>query len=167
GLNGGSQTCNFNNALNPSNGGAGLHISNNLDGSHNVINAGPNITSYTEALDEFCIELQRIINSTKTLHHYSHVFWNRVSERIAPNYYNLVKRPMWLQLMINKCKKREYKSRKDFQDDLDLIVENCKIYNGVNHPLVSVATLIHSNVVKKIDEIQGIEKIEAYLSLKP
>ncbi|OLQ17289.1 Protein of unknown function (DUF3591) family protein [Cryptosporidium hominis] len=166
-LNGGSQTCNFNNALNPSSGGAGLHISNNLDGSHNVINAGPNITSYTEALDEFCIELQRIINSTKTLHHYSHVFWNRVSERIAPNYYNLVKRPMWLQLMINKCKKREYKSRKDFQDDLDLIVENCKIYNGINHPLVSVATLIHSNVVKKIDEIQGIEKIEAYLSLKP
>ncbi|KAH8585226.1 transcription initiation factor IID [Cryptosporidium sp. chipmunk genotype I] len=166
-LNAGSQASNFNNALNPSNGGGGLHILNNLDVSHNVISAGPNITSYTEALDEFCIELQRIINSTKTLHHYSHVFWNRVSERIAPNYYNLVKRPMWLQLMINKCKKREYKSRKDFQDDLDLIVENCKIYNGINHPLVSVATLIHSNVVKKIDEIQGIEKIEAYLSLKP
>ncbi|OII71697.1 uncharacterized protein cubi_01311 [Cryptosporidium ubiquitum] len=166
-LNAGSQASNLNNNLNLLNGGVGLDIPNNLDGSHNVINAGPNINSYTEALDEFCIELQRIINSTKTLHHYSHVFWNRVSERIAPNYYNLVKRPMWLQLMINKCKKREYKSRKDFQDDLNLIVENCKIYNGINHPLVSVATLIQSNVVKKIDEIQGIEKIEAYLSLKP
>lgn len=166
-LNAGSQASNYNNTQNNINGGSGLSVSNNLDGNHNVMNTGPNITSYTEALDEFCIELQRIINSTKTLHHYSHVFWNRVSERIAPNYYNLVKRPMWLQLMINKCKKREYKSRKDFQDDLNLIVENCKIYNGINHPLVSVATLIQSNVVKKIDEIQGIEKIEAYLSLKP
>lgn len=170
-LNPTSQASNFNNTPNSLAGGArggGGQGYNNLQSSpQGIINAGPNITSYSEALDEFCIELQRIINSTKTLHHYSHVFWNRVSERIAPNYYNLVKQPMWLQLMINKCKKREYKSRKDFQDDLNLIVENCKAYNGVNHPLVSVATLIQTNVVKKIDEIQGLEKIEAYLSLKP
>ncbi|KAJ1605315.1 transcription initiation factor IID [Cryptosporidium canis] len=165
-LNAGSQASNLNNPAGSLAGG-GMSTLGHFEGSQNIINAGPNITSYSEALDEFCIELQRIINSTKTLHHYSHVFWNRVSERIAPNYYNLVKRPMWLQLMINKCKKREYKSRKDFQDDLNLIVENCKVYNGVNHPLVSVATLIQSNVVKKMDEIQGIEKIEAYLALKP
>ncbi|KAK6588277.1 bromodomain-containing protein [Cryptosporidium xiaoi] len=133
---------------------------------YNMKSMGPNINTYSEALDEFSIELQRIINSTKTLHHYSHVFWNRVNERIAPNYYNLVKKPMWLQFMINKCKKREYKSRKEFQDDLDLIVENCKVYNGPNHPLVTVANLIHSNINQKINDIHGLDKIEILLNSK-
>ncbi|KAH8741775.1 bromodomain-containing protein [Cryptosporidium ryanae] len=132
--------------------------------NYNIKNIGSNINTYSEALDEFSIELQRIINSAKTIHHYSHVFWNRVNERIAPNYYNLVKKPMWLQLMISKCKKREYKSIKEFREDLDLIVENCKIYNGPNHPLVTVATLIHSNINQKITEIHGIDRIEILLN---
>ncbi|EEA06604.1 bromodomain-containing protein [Cryptosporidium muris RN66] len=131
-----------------------------------LVGSGPMINSYSEALDEFCISLQRIINGTKTLHHYSHVFWNRVSERIAPNYYNIVKKPIWLQLMINKCKKREYHSRKEFQEDVLQLVENCKLYNGPNHPLVTVATFIQNNLLQKIDEIQGIERIEAYLMMR-
>ncbi|KAK0490427.1 hypothetical protein IW261DRAFT_1432039 [Armillaria novae-zelandiae] len=43
--------------------------------------------------------------------------------------------PMDLQTMARKVKAKNYKSKREFQDDLDLIWTNCYTYNGDNHPL--------------------------------
>lgn len=75
------------------------------------------------------------------------IFVNRVSKRDAPNYYEIITRPMYLNLMAKKLKQGDYSSKADFQVtkpfwlitpsikvivgqmDLDLIVSNCRQYN--------------------------------------
>ena len=58
----------------------------------------------------------------------------------------VISNPMDLQTMLRKVKQRQYKSKKEFKDDLDLIWSNCFTYNAtevsgvskddtsVNHP---------------------------------
>ncbi|ELR11002.1 Bromodomain containing protein, partial [Acanthamoeba castellanii str. Neff] len=57
------------------------------------------------------------------------VFVNRVNKRDAPNYYEVIARPMYLNLMTKKLKKGDYYSKAEFQGDIDLIVGNCRQYN--------------------------------------
>ena len=41
-----------------------------------------------------------------------------------------ISHPMDLQTMLKKTKAKQYKSKKEFKDDLDLIWFNCRQYNG-------------------------------------
>lgn len=42
----------------------------------------------------------------------------------------VIANPMDLQTMLKKVKQKQYKSKKDFKDDLDLIWSNCFTYNA-------------------------------------
>lgn len=42
----------------------------------------------------------------------------------------VVTTPMDLQTMLKKVKGKNYKSKREFQDDLDLIWSNCFLYNA-------------------------------------
>eukprot|EP00920_Eleutheroschizon_duboscqi_P025723 GHVT01063545.1.p1 GENE.GHVT01063545.1~~GHVT01063545.1.p1 ORF type:complete len:118 (+),score=0.16 GHVT01063545.1:344-697(+) len=61
-------------------------------------------------------------------------FWERVTGDIAPGYYSIIKEPMWLRKMFDKCKSRSYKKMAEFWDDMALIVRNCKTYNSALGP---------------------------------
>lgn len=41
----------------------------------------------------------------------------------------VISNPMDLQTMLKKVKQKQYKSKRDFKDDLDLIWSNCFTYN--------------------------------------
>ncbi|KAI8139599.1 Bromodomain-containing protein, partial [Fennellomyces sp. T-0311] len=56
-------------------------------------------------------------------------FLNKVSKREAPDYFEVIKRPMDLGTVTKKMKALQYKSKKEFADDLYLIYENCLLYN--------------------------------------
>ena len=56
-----------------------------------------------------------------------------------PHYHKIVKKPMDLQTMGNKMSAGEYTSAKEFEKDFDLIVKNCKLFNGEEHPVVGQA----------------------------
>lgn len=43
------------------------------------------------------------------------IFVNRVSKRDAPNYYDIITRPMYLNLMAKKLKQGDYMSKAEFQ----------------------------------------------------
>lgn len=43
------------------------------------------------------------------------MFVNRVSKRDAPNYYEVITHPMYLNLMVKKLKQGEYYSKAEFQ----------------------------------------------------
>ena len=43
---------------------------------------------------------------------------------------SVISNPMDLQTMTKKLKARQYKSKKEFKDDLDLIWSNCFTYNA-------------------------------------
>jgi hypothetical protein len=50
---------------------------------------------------------------------------------------------MDLQTMLKKVKQKQYKTKKEFKDDLDLIWQNCFTYNAAE-----VLVLIHPSVVR-------------------
>lgn len=49
----------------------------------------------------------------------------------------VISTPMDLQTMLKKVKQRQYKSKKEFKDDLDLIWSNCFTYNATEVSSVS------------------------------
>jgi hypothetical protein len=59
-----------------------------------------------------------------------HMFLNRVTDEMAPNYSQVVRSPMFLNLIKSKLSKGEYSDVSLFNKDMDLIFSNCIFYNG-------------------------------------
>jgi len=58
------------------------------------------------------------------------LFGQKVKEKDAPGYYNLIVTPIDLSIIKSRCKKAEYKSANDFLDDVSLMAANALLYNG-------------------------------------
>lgn len=66
-------------------------------------------------------------------------FVDPVDENYAPRYYSVIRKPMDLQRMEEKLDAGEYSDFNDFRNDFQLIVDNCRQYNGSeNGNLVSI-----------------------------
>jgi transcriptional activator SPT7 len=79
---------------------------------------------------------EKVLSDLKAMTEHSGPFLNRVNKREAPDYYNIIKHPMDIGTMLKKLKGLQYKSKKEFVDDLNLIWANCLQYNtDPNHPL--------------------------------
>lgn len=46
------------------------------------------------------------------------------------NFTPVISNPMDFQTMLKKVKQKQYKSKREFKDDLDLIWSNCYTYNA-------------------------------------
>lgn len=57
-------------------------------------------------------------------------FVDPVDENYAPKYYSVIRKPMDLQRMEEKLDSGEYLTFNDFKNDFQLIVDNCRQYNG-------------------------------------
>lgn len=57
-------------------------------------------------------------------------FMDPVEEDYAPNYYSVIRRPMDLQRMEDRLDQGYYTDFSMFQFDFNLIVKNCRLYNG-------------------------------------
>ncbi|EFA00137.2 uncharacterized protein dikar [Tribolium castaneum] len=60
-------------------------------------------------------------------------FADPVDEDYAPNYYTVIRKPMDLQRMEERLDAGYYKNFAKFRDDFQLIVDNCRLYNGVEN----------------------------------
>ena len=79
---------------------------------------------------------EKVLMELKAMTEYAQPFLQRVSKREAPDYYNIISKPMDIGTMLKKLKSLAYKSKKDFVDDLSLIWSNCLKYNqDTSHPL--------------------------------
>jgi transcriptional activator SPT7 len=72
---------------------------------------------------------EKVLQELKAMTEYSGPFLNRVNKREAPDYYSIIKHPMDIGTMMKKLKNFQYKSKKEFCDDLHLIWSNCLRYN--------------------------------------
>ncbi|KAI8364636.1 uncharacterized protein BYT42DRAFT_589889 [Radiomyces spectabilis] len=72
---------------------------------------------------------EKVLNELKNFTEHSTPFLNKVQRRDAPDYYDVIKRPMDLGTVTKKLKSNQYKSKKEFADDLYLIYQNCLTYN--------------------------------------
>ncbi|KAE8541103.1 hypothetical protein D1P53_002457 [Cryptococcus gattii VGV] len=89
--------------------------------------------------DAFYDSLENIVNELKTSPE-SIPFQKPVSKREAPDYYDVIKRPMDLSTILRNAKARKYKNKAEFAADLDLIWKNCFEYNSQeSHPLRAAA----------------------------
>ncbi|KAI7882180.1 hypothetical protein K492DRAFT_206338 [Lichtheimia hyalospora FSU 10163] len=79
-----------------------------------------------EELYEAC---EKVLTDLKNFTDHSTPFLNKVTKREAPDYFEVIKHPMDLGTVTKKLKGLQYKSKKEFADDLYLIYENCLIYN--------------------------------------
>ncbi|KAI9315156.1 hypothetical protein BX666DRAFT_1959745 [Dichotomocladium elegans] len=79
-----------------------------------------------EELYEAC---EKVLVDLKNFTEHSAPFLNKVTKREAPDYFDVIKNPMDLGTVTKKLKALQYKSKKEFADDLYLIYENCLAYN--------------------------------------
>lgn len=113
-------------------------------------------TTETEALKEFNLLLHRVINQVISNRSYQ-PFKEQV---MLEEYLRVIRDPMWLTRMKDKCKKHEYTSLQSFTDDIDLIVSNCKRFNSsgtASSWLTKVAERL------KEDMVYGLTKIREKL----
>uniref|UniRef100_A0A1Y1K7W9 Bromo domain-containing protein n=1 Tax=Photinus pyralis TaxID=7054 RepID=A0A1Y1K7W9_PHOPY len=60
-------------------------------------------------------------------------FVDAVEEEYAPNYYSVIRKPMDLQRMEDRLDSGYYKTFARFRGDFQLIIDNCRLYNGVDN----------------------------------
>lgn len=94
---------------------------------------------------EFFETLERITNELRGMTEHSTAFLSKVRKADAPDYYNVIKHPMDLGTILKKVKAQAYKDKKAFKADLELIWDNCFIYNTLaEHPLRRSATILRN-----------------------
>ncbi|ORY58830.1 uncharacterized protein BCR38DRAFT_489182 [Pseudomassariella vexata] len=107
--------------------------------------------------EELYEALEKVLNELKAHTEYSTPFLQRVNKRDAPDYYNLITKPMDLGSMTKKLKSLTYKSKADFVTDLNLIWDNCLRYNqDMNHPLRRMANGMRKEAEKLIPLIPDL-----------
>lgn len=80
-----------------------------------------------EELYEAC---EKVVMELRNYTEHSTAFLNKVSKREAPNYYQIIKKPMDLNTILKKLKGFQYKSKSEFMEDVLLIWKNCLTYNS-------------------------------------
>ncbi|KAG7939081.1 uncharacterized protein OGAPODRAFT_77314 [Ogataea polymorpha] len=107
-----------------------------------------------EELYEAC---EKVVLELRGYTEHSIAFLNRVSKREAPNYYQIIKKPMDLNTVMKKLKNFQYNSKAEFVDDLMLIWKNCLTYNSdPNHFLRADAIAMQKKTLSLIPLIPDI-----------
>jgi transcriptional activator SPT7 len=73
---------------------------------------------------------EKVLTELKAHTEHSTPFLNPVKKKDAPDYYVIIKHPMDLGTMTKKLKQFQYKSKKEFVDDLTQIWKNCLKFNS-------------------------------------
>lgn len=60
----------------------------------------------------------------------------------APDYYQVIVKPMCIYTVQDKLDKKEYNTPEEFIDDMNQIFKNAKLYNYNNHPIYKAADML-------------------------
>lgn len=115
----------------------------------------------TDPLVSLSLILESLCNEMKELPG-TELFWTPVNAKMVPDYYKIVTKPMDILTMRKKVADKLYKCRGEFMSDVDQIVTNSTLYNGLNHVLTATAKRMQELCVQrfaeKADKIARIEK---------
>ncbi|KAK6266296.1 hypothetical protein QUC31_017133 [Theobroma cacao] len=78
--------------------------------------------------------LERIAETLRDNTELSYLFLKPVSKKEAPDYLDIIKRPMDLSTIRDKVRRMEYKDREEFRHDVWQIAYNAHIYNDGRNP---------------------------------
>ncbi|THH20490.1 hypothetical protein EW146_g882 [Bondarzewia mesenterica] len=122
-----------------------------------AVKEGRRQTYDAKVSDPFYDALEDLLHDLRTVtmdNHDPEAFLKPVSRTDVPDYYDVISNPMDFQTMSRKVKQKQYKSKKEFKDDLDLIWSNCFTYNATeNHPLRLCASRLKVKAEKLLKNI--------------
>ena len=78
--------------------------------------------------------LEKIVDHLRNQTAISLLFLKPVTKKVAPDYYDVIQRPMDLGTIRDKARKMEYKNRYEFRNDVAQIADNAHEYNETRHP---------------------------------
>lgn len=86
-----------------------------------------------------------------------------VTFQLVLDYYRIIQRPMDLQTIRENLRQKKYQSREEFLADINQIVENSKLYNGMCLKLMQSAVFLpYVTDVHSIHFKSNSEKLENF-----
>ena len=85
-------------------------------------------------------------------------FKQPVDEKLAPDYYDVVRNPMDISTMKEKNGRGEYKTLRALRDDFKLMFDNCLFYNGDDSIYAQAAQVLEKAVMARIDRLEQMTK---------
>ncbi|KAF0992521.1 hypothetical protein HZS_5209, partial [Henneguya salminicola] len=99
--------------------------------------------------------LNSIISNAKLLT-VAHPFLYPVNIKLVRDYNLYVQKPMDLETIKNQCSTNYYTSCDMFMKDVDLILNNCISYNGLNHAYTKMAEELHHHILTMLEKNQQL-----------
>lgn len=105
---------------------------------------------------------EKIVNGKLKTMQESWQFLKPVDRKKVKDYYSVIRRPMDLETILKKIKAQKYHSRQEFLGDIELIVQNCEQYNGLEHQLTMQAKSLLGEAQQSVNELgEHISQLEA------
>ena len=105
--------------------------------------------------------LQRVIQNVKRIQ--SSAAFRQPVDPVAlniPSYPNIVKNPMDLRTLEDNLKAHKYPTVEAFVADFNLIIENCRIFNGPEHSFTKLAYEMKNSFQKQMEKVPGPDEVE-------
>ncbi|CAH2037396.1 unnamed protein product, partial [Iphiclides podalirius] len=92
-------------------------------------------------------------------------FVKPVNKKQVKDYYSVIKKPIDMETMGKKIQAHKYHSREDFLKDVQLLVDNCRAYNGVNSQFTRQAETILKVTREALEQFgEHVSQLEANIS---
>ena len=105
--------------------------------------------------------LQRVIQNVKRIQ--ASAAFRQPVDPVAlniPSYSNIIKSPMDLRTLEENLKAYKYPTVDAFVADFNLIVENCRTFNGAEHSFTKLAYEMKSSFQKQMEKVPGPDAVE-------
>ena len=102
------------------------------------------LVSLSLIFENTCLEMKEMQGSE--------LFWTPVNAKQVPDYYKIINKPMDIQSIRKKVRDKEYSCREAFLNDVNQMVENSILYNGINSVLTETAKKMYELAVVKFTE---------------
>ncbi|XP_037087821.1 bromodomain-containing protein 3-like [Pollicipes pollicipes] len=109
--------------------------------------------------EELRVGMYKALEAVKA-HEEAWPFLDPVEEEYAPNYYAVIRRPMDLNKLESRLDAGVYQTREQFEADFKLIVDNCKLYNGLENEYTEMVVNIEREFRKAVHKYLDIEEDE-------
>ncbi|SCM26849.1 bromodomain protein, putative [Plasmodium berghei] len=134
------------------------------ESSRTKLKKGNTYNNIKEIIENFNEKLLTIMKDISQVLNYK-AFLNQVNETYAPMYYSVIKKPMYINKIIFRCKKRKYNNLSLFIDDVYLIVTNCKLYNTPTSVSAYLREIVDNMFLDIFNKIKGDDNLQNYNSI--
>ncbi|XP_026488250.2 transcription initiation factor TFIID subunit 1 [Vanessa tameamea] len=89
-------------------------------------------------------------------------FLKPVNKKQVKDYYNVIKKPIDMETIGKKIQAHKYHSREEFLRDIQLLVDNCRAYNGINSQFTRQAEAVLKVTQEALEQFdEHVSQLEA------